>query len=373
MPCIQRLPDEIAFVSTISDVAREAGVSVATVSRALRGVSTVSEGTRLRVLSAAEALEYVASPTAASLASGRTRVVGVVTPFLTRWFFATALSAIEKTLREYGYHVLLVDLEADSALERRTLTSQMLSKRVDGLIALNVPLRDEELALIVRLELPVVAIGNAVPGHPLIHIDDELAVRTALDHLVSLGHKHIGYAGAVPPNARHRLVPWARLTGFREGMREHGLVLNSDWVITCDWTAQDAAAQSTRVFLQDRVPTAFVAASDEIAIGLMAVAVQADLRVPQDLSVIGVDDFAFSDVLKITTVRQDVVAQGQAAADTLLHILLAPTAEAAPDLPPNMMQNVVTLPTTLIRRRTDSPVRGASVTVPSLLSTPTDV
>lgn len=357
-------------MSTISDVARAAGVSVATVSRALRGVSTVNAATRERVVTAAEALEYVASPTAASLASGRTRVVGIVTPFLTRWFFASAVSAIEKTLREYGYHVLLIDLEADSALDRRALTSQMLSKRVDGLIVLNVPLRDNELALIEKLGLPVVAIGNAVPGHPLVHIDDAQAVRMALDHLVDLGHTQIGYAGAVPSNAEHRLVPWGRLTGFREGMREHGLVINSSWIVTCDWSAQDAAKQSTRLFMHEQAPTAVIAASDEIAIGLMAVAVQSDRRIPQDLSIVGVDDYVLSDVLKLTTIKQDVVAQGRAAADTLLHILLGPTEESAPDLPVGMREDVLTVPTRLIHRRTTSPVRGSLVEPPPLLSAP---
>jgi LacI family repressor for deo operon, udp, cdd, tsx, nupC, and nupG len=359
-------------MSTISDVAREAGVSVATVSRALRGVSSVNGATRERVLRAAQALEYVASPTAASLASGRTRVVGIVTPFLTRWFFATAVSAIEKTLREYHYHALLVDLEADSAFERQALTPQMLNKRFDGLIMLNVPLRDAELSLLDKLALPSVAIGNPVPGRPLVRIDDEEAVRTAVDHLVDLGHSMIGYAGAVPPDAEHRLVPWGRLTGFRNRMLEHGLTLNSDWILTCDWSAQDAAKQSMRLFLRERMPTAVVAASDEIAIGVMAVANQLGLRVPQDLSVVGVDDFALSDVLKITTVRQDVVAQGRAAAEILLHELLSSTCEPSPARPAELVGDIMTLPTQLVPRRTSSPLRRAAEGGSPLLGSPTE-
>ena len=93
----------------------------------------------------------------------------------------------------------------------------------------------------------------------------------------------------------------------------------------------------------------------------MQVRTQSACRIPQDLSVIGIDNYALSDVLKLTTVKQDVVAQGRAAADTLLHTVLGPTEEPAPDLPAGMIDNVLTVPTELITRRTTSPVRGALV------------
>src|SRR3712207_3373079 len=121
-------PDRRRRMSTITDVAREAGVSVATVSRALRGLDRVSPRTRERVFKVATELDYVASPTATSLASGRTQVVGVVAPFLTRWFFATLVSAIEKTLRRHGHHVLLFDLE-DDTYRSEEHTSELQSRQ----------------------------------------------------------------------------------------------------------------------------------------------------------------------------------------------------------------------------------------------------
>ena len=157
-------------MSTISDVAKAAGVSVATVSRALRGLDRVNPETRAKVLQVAEQLQYVASPTAASLASGRTRVVGVVAPFLTRWFFATLLSGIEKSLREHGHHVVLFDLEAEPLGRRMRLTQSMLWKRVDGIIVLNVPMDAAERELIERLDLPVVTVGNRVGSWPCVRI-----------------------------------------------------------------------------------------------------------------------------------------------------------------------------------------------------------
>lgn len=249
----------------------------------------------------------------------------------------------------------------------------MLNKRVDGLITMNVPLRDDELALISKLGLPVVGIGNPIPGHPLIHIDDELAVRTALDHLVNLGHTQIGYVGSVPSGAEHRLVPWGRLLGFRAGMREHGLMLQNEWIISCDWSAKDAAKQSRALFMGERIPTAVVAASDEIAIGVMAVAAESQRRIPADLSIVGIDDFELSPVLKLTTVRQDVGAQGRAAADTLLHTLLACTEEAAPPRPTGMVNDTLTLSTQLVRRRTTSALRCSIDDAPLFLGTPPDL
>lgn len=314
-------PQGRSRVSTINDVAAKAGVSVATVSRALRGLDRVSAATRERVIRVAEELEYVASPTATSLASGRTRVVGVIAPFLTRWFFVTLVSAIEKTLRQHGHHVLLLDLEADTFDERLTLTPDLLWKRVDGLIALNLPIHPEELELIDRLDLPLVAIGTPIPGRRCVRIDDAGAMHTATEHLISLGHTEIGYVGAVPSNAAHVQTPQERLRAFHQSMALAGLPVRRDWVLGSDWTAEAAASDAERLLRSAHRPSAVVAASDEIAIGVQAAARRLGLRLPEDLSIVGIDDYVLSEVLGITTVRQDVSAQGARAAQILLSTL----------------------------------------------------
>lgn len=335
-----------ARVSTITDVAREAGVSVATVSRALRGLDRVSPSTREKVLEAARRLHYVASPTATSLASGRTRVVAVVAPFLTRWFFATLVSAIEKELRRTNHHVLLIDLEDDSPYTRLHLTQEMLSRRVDGLITLNVPMADEEITLLDRLGLPAVAIGERIPGRPLVCIDDSAAGRAATEHLIGLGHRDIGYIGTVPVNAAHVHTPATRLAAFRATMRAHRLTVRDDWVIDSDWTAQSAHIDALRLLARPDRPTAIVAASDEMAIGVIVAAQQLGVGIPNVLSIIGIDDFTLSDVMGLTTVRQDVLAQGEEAARTLMRALLG--GEPAGD-------RTTIIPTDLIVRASTGP------------------
>ena len=296
-------------MSTITDVARVAGVSVATVSRALRGLDRVSPETRQRVIRVAADLHYVASPNATSLASGRTKVVAVVAPFLTRWFFATIVSAIEKTLRDHGHHVIL-------------FSQNMLWKRVDGVITLNIPMSEEEVALVERLDLPLVAIGTPVPGRACVRIDDAQATRTAVDHLVSLGHERIGYIGAVPDNVAHVQTPQDRLAAFREALADAGLSCREDWILASDWTAESAARDGGAMLARGDRPTAVLAASDEMAIGVRESARRLGLDVPADLSVIGIDDYLLSSVLGLTTVRQDVALQGHLAAELLLRALV---------------------------------------------------
>jgi DNA-binding LacI/PurR family transcriptional regulator len=308
-------------VSTISDVAKAAGVSVATVSRALRGVDRVSPRTRERVLKVANELHYVASPAATSLVSGRTRGIGVITPYFNRWFFATVVSGIEKVLRDEGHHVLLCDLEGRTFDTRLPITQSMLWKRADGAIILNVPPAASERALLDRLAMPVVTVGNRQPGWPSVRIDDRAAMALATRYVIGLGHRRIGYAGTVPASIHHLQTPFDRKESFSAVMAEHGLTCPPEWVLECDWTADGAADDADRMFSSSDFPTCVVAASDEMAFGVMSAARRHGLVVPDDVSVIGIDDHVHARILDLTTVRQDVEAQGRKAGELMLTAL----------------------------------------------------
>ena len=330
-------------------MARVAGVSVATVSRALRGLDRVSPETRERVLRVAEDLHYVASPTATSLASGRTRVVAVVAPFLTRWFFATLVSAIEKSLRARGHHVILFDLEDDNYDQRLPLSQNMLWKRVDGVITLNIPMTPDEVELIDRLELPLVAIGSPVPHRACVRIDDRAAMRTAVDHLVGLGHTRIGYIGAVPQNVAHIQTPQDRLAAFLEAVGDHGLECDDAWILGSDWTAEAAARDSAELLSHENRPTAIVAASDEMAIGALLAARELGYRVPEDLSVVGIDGHELGEFFRLTTVDQFPLGQGERAADAILDELEAADAGTPREEPRHLPYELIVRGTTARR------------------------
>lgn len=322
---------------TITDVAREAGVSVATVSRALRGLDGVSPTTRQRVQQVAAALDYLASPSAISLASGRTSTVGVITPVLTRWLFAALVSSIERTARGHGFHALLLDLQdcagpvadADSGgPERLRLSRDMLWRRVDGLIALEVALTEGELSLVRRLGLPLVTIGNRLPGCPAVGTDPVTAIEAAVEHLLRLGHVDIAYVATRPVSSRESRQ---RLEAFVAAMRRHGLEVRPSRLLACPAAANGASRMVLPMLSGGRPPTAVVAGCDEIAIGVLAAARRCGLQVPEDLSVVGTDDHAFAEALGLTTIRQDVEAQGRAAASMLIdRILEPPDARKAP-------------------------------------------
>ncbi|MFV0463252.1 MAG: LacI family DNA-binding transcriptional regulator [Nostocoides sp.] len=314
-------------MSTITDVAKAAGVSVATVSRALRGLDRVSPATRERVLRVAAELDYVASPTATSLASGRTKVVAVMTPFITRWYFATIVNAIQQTLHQRGYHVILIVLEDDENDVRRPLTREMLWRRVDGVVSLNLPLEPEEHELLVSLDLPIVAIGTPVAGVPCVLIDEAVAISTATEHLIDLGHRRIGYVGGIPESLALIRTPTKRLNAYRATLAAHDLPFDPSWVLEAEWSAEGSYDVAAPYISRPDRPSAIVAASDELALGFMAKAVELGLRVPGDLSVIGIDDYQNSRVFGLSTVRQDVVRQGIEAAHLLLSAMLEGAAQ----------------------------------------------
>ena len=176
-------------------------------------------------------------------------------------------------------------------------------------------------------------------------IDDKAAMVTAVDHLAGLGHTRIGYIGAVPQNVAHIQTPQDRLEAFLQAIGDLGLECDDAWILGSDWTAEAAARDSAVLLSQDNRPTAIVAASDEMAIGVRESARRLGLRVPEDLSIIGIDDFVLSGVLGLTTVRQDVAGQGHAAADLLLRALLDD----------DESNETIVLPTELVVRESTGP------------------
>ncbi|GGC95935.1 LacI family transcriptional regulator [Tersicoccus solisilvae] len=322
---------------SIDEVAARAGVSTATVSRALRGRSGVSPHTRDRVLAIADAMGYVASSSAAGLATGRNMAIGVLVPVVHRWFFASAIEGVDRQLRSRGYDLDLYSLGGAGTNRDRVFHRSMLRKRIDALVVLCMALTDEELAALHALEQPVIVVGGPVDGCRHVSIDDRAAVRDATEHLIGLGHQRIVHLAGGGSFGIDFSVPRLRAAGFRDAMGAAGLPVGAASTVFGDYAADRSKDAVARVLAADprQRPTGIVASSDEMAFGALLAAAEAGLRVPEDLSVIGVDDHEFAEVFGLTTIRQDPIAAGERAATLLLAALEGDegdlTAQPAPE------------------------------------------
>jgi LacI family transcriptional regulator, repressor for deo operon, udp, cdd, tsx, nupC, and nupG len=303
--------------ASIEDVARRAGVSIATVSRSLRGLPEVAPGTRDRVLVAARELDYVASPFAARLASGRTFTVGVVVPFVDRWFFSTVLGAVEAELGGAGFDLLLYNL-SDSAGRERFFSVLPVRKRVDAVVVVSLALTPVEVDGLRGLGVPVGVVGGEVPGFVNTGIDDVAGAETAVQHLVDLGHRRIGLIGGDTDDPMRFTPPLFRRDGYQAALSGGGIAVDPALEVLGYFTPLGGEA-AMRVLLDlDDPPTAVFAESDEMAFGAMRAVRRRGLRVPEDVAVIGFDDHAAAEFMDLSTVRQPVAAQGAAVAQGIL-------------------------------------------------------
>ncbi|HEY3512767.1 LacI family DNA-binding transcriptional regulator [Kribbella sp. NPDC051137] len=322
--------------ATIGDVAARAGVSKSTVSFVVNGRPGVSATSRDRVLRAAAALGWQPSARARALSRNRTQAVGLVIrrdPELlsTDPFFPQFMAGIEIGLaaREYS---LVLQVVGDEQSERAAYRRFARESRADGVFLTDLRIHDtrpEELRELGLTAVIVAPEGTEPGGDPTIGMNDDAGVRRAVHHLHSLGHQHIahvmGTAGYVHTEARRR--------AWQGALEELGLPIGT--VVTADFTGASGARATHELLDLPQPPTAIVYGNDLMAIAGISVAADRGLRVPDDLSVVGFDDIPLAPytVPPLTTVRQNVVAWGTAAAQTL--VALVEGKQPPPvDLPP---------------------------------------
>lgn len=307
----------------IADVARLAGVSKSTASRALTGAGYTSDETRQRVRSAAASLGYVASNSAVSLATGRTHTIGVIMPYVNRWFFTEVLEGVQQGLLECGLDLTLYDAKPGTPGRARIFEDFLARKRFDGLIAVGLEPDDDELERLVSLGRPVVSVVGSNDATTVVAIDDDYAANRATSHLITLGHRRIAFIGGMP-DGHWAQVDRRRLEGYRGAMAEAGILAYASHVPSDVTLPGGFAAAADLLGDPRRRPTALVATCDEVAIGAIIAARRLGVRVPSDLSVIGIDDHEFAEMFSLTTLRQVPREQGRMAVNLLLDHLAEP-------------------------------------------------
>jgi LacI family transcriptional regulator len=329
---------------TIYDVARHAGVGVGTVSRVLNDSPRVSEATRQKVLAAIEELDYHPSPIAQRLSLRKTFAIGVIAPFVTRPAFVGRLRGVEAALTESKYDLVLYNVETTDkrdACFRELPTSQ----RFDGLLIIALPPTDEDVVHFHQAGIPVVLIDAHHPALSCIVIDDVKGGYMATQHLIELGHTRIAYISDPLESPFRFTSSLHRYQGYRQALDEAGIPFRPEYHRWAEHGEEQARDMAHRLLELAEPPTAIFAASDTQAMGVIQAARDADLRIPEGLSVIGYDDIQAAKYMELTTVHQLLFESGQRGVGLLLETLENPQTEPVHEV----------LPIELILRGTTAP------------------
>lgn len=355
---------------TIKDVARRAGVSIATVSRILAGSASASRftaATRDRVLQMSQEIGYTPDARASSLRSQRSRLIGVIARDITQAFPAVLIAVLDTVLKEHGYELLLAQGQTISGVDR--FPEAFERHRIYGVIFVGTPHATTDTAILHeysrRLDQHVVGLTySGTPRLPIsVQSDARLGVRLAVDHLVSLGHRRIAFAGAGVSGAmKQRLATFQEYTASIPGLTS--VVEEAD-----SSGARTGGESMLRLLARDDPPTAVMFANDEMAIGGLMAAYQSGRLVPRDLSIVGFDDIPLAGNCwpPLTTLRQPVRAMAERTVASLIGLMENGAKAASADNPeanletnPEAHREFVFSPELVVRGSTaPPPVPGA--------------
>jgi DNA-binding LacI/PurR family transcriptional regulator len=302
---------------TIKDVAREAGVSISTVSNALNGVDVLHPDTREHILEVANRMNYIPNLNGKNLKSAATKVLGLFITSMQGPYYGVLTDAIYKECEKHGY-----ELQVFITKDDKNAISNILGKRVDGAIISNEWITDKHIATLEKAKIPIVFLDRekASPTISSVIFDSYKGGQSVARYLINLGHKKIGYIQGY----NHLYDDIERFRGFKDTLNEFGLEFSEDNRLV-GYFEEEASFSAVKAFIKSGkpLPDAFFAANDLSAIGCIKALKSEGYMVPNDISVIGFDDIDISEFFNppITTVNNPIVRQGLLAVDRLLDII----------------------------------------------------
>ncbi len=332
------------MATRMKDIAAELGLSVVTISKVLRDHPDISSETRERVLKRVKELNYSPNAMARSLVTGRSYLVGLVVPDLLHPFFAEISVAISKTIRKKGYSLIIASCEEDADLEEQEI-SQMVTRRLDGLI---IAACSESTRILERLDeqdQPFVLIDRSYPGFAanFVGMDDKAAGRLATEHLVEMGCKRVAHI-----RGRDNSTGIDRMLGYQEALQAAGLPMHSKYVIMRDKVDSDSRQQGAeaahRLLAARPRPDGIFCYNDPMAIGAMQTILDAGLRIPEDIAIVGCGNLHYDDLLRVplSSIDQRSGEMGERAGSLILAQIDAKQGRPRP-------KNVVLQPRLIVR------------------------
>ncbi len=320
-----------ALSTTMNDVAREAGVSVATVSRVINGSDGVSEKLAKQVQDAMDRLRYHPSSLARSFKIQRTMLVGVIVPLIDHPFYSRLAMAIEQKLFQNGYRAIICNAEEDESRERAYI-EMLLRQRVDGVIINSSVMRASFLDELQALQMPYVLIDSDLPEAKCSKVfsDNSQGGYIGMEHLIQQGHRRIGLVGAPV----HSEVIQRRIRGAKAALAAYRMDADPALLVTGDTQLFDMGYQSARQLMSlAEAPTAIFSLTDVMAVGVIHALSELGLSVPDDVSVLGFDNIPIASYIipQLTTIEQPIIKMGETAVELLfahLNDTAQPTEEA---------------------------------------------
>jgi len=339
-----------AACASIRDVAQRAGVSIATVSRTVNGISTVAPELAERVWSAVREVGYVPNTQARALVSGRSRLLGLVVSEITNPFFPELIQEFENLAVEQGYEVFIGSTNYDTT-RTESLIRRMLQRSVDGVAVMTFGIEEELIRKLVERAFPLVFVdaGPDLPNIRLLKVDYGEGIREAVQHLAALGHRQIAFVSG-PLKMRSAV---ARRDGFLKAMAELGLTVPAGHQVEGTHTMEGGIKAGERLLDLDELPTAIVCSNDMTAIGVLHGLHRTSHGVPNEVSVVGFDDIHLAQFMlpPLTTVQMSCKLLATAAVQAL-------RAGIEPENP-HSQQKEWHIPTHLVVRQSTSFPRGS--------------
>ncbi|MBA4495347.1 LacI family DNA-binding transcriptional regulator [Paenactinomyces guangxiensis] len=305
------------------DVAKLAGVSVATVSRVLAGSGKVSKNTKEKVERAMKELNYKPNKLARNLRKLESKTIVVVIPDISNPFFTDVIRGIQQVAQQHDYYVLLGDTGNDVKAELDFI-DLIKERAADGVILVTARTSPEKILEIAQ-EVPLVVACEYIKGAHLsmVTIDNVSSSQKVVDHLVSLGHRRIGFISG-PLNV---IISRDRLKGYVSGLKKHGLEQDSSLIQEGDFTISSGFESANRLLDLAEPPTAVFASNDEMAIGTIKAIKNRGFQVPGDIAVVGFDDIQIATVIEpaLTTVSQPKFEIGRCTMEILLELIQNPS------------------------------------------------
>lgn len=333
----------------IRTVAENARVSIATVSRVINSVPSVSPELAQRVWASIEELNYFPNTQARGLVSGHSRIFGLIVPEITNPFFPELIQGFEEIAVDHGYEILVSSTNND--LKRlMTCVRRMLERKVEGVAVMTFGEEEPVLEQLTSRNVPIVVAEFAMknPRMSTLLLDYQSGIREGVQHLHNLGHQRIAFISG--PHTLHSAL--SRSAAFTNSMKEFGLSIRKQWIIEGDHTPEGGVRAFEDLKSQKVLPTAIMCSNDQTAIGVLRAAYHAKLRIPDDLSLIGLDDIHFAEFTlpPLTTVRLSRIDLARAAFNALL--------DQVQETPPLAKRKYAVSTSLVLRSSTAPPPKG---------------